>query len=563
MRALFLGVLGASLLTAAACSSSSSAPAAQQGADAGDAGQDAKTSRPDSGHHDAETKPGKDAEGDAKGDTGFLEPTATLPPLTSAPLTTDQTIVPSHPLVSPTDPGPPSTPSVISSWIAGGYGVTTIGAGEAVTPVFPPGSTVPPQGANPTMLVRFVHLPDLQLVDDESPNRLCQFDAPAAPGAGGGTDGAFRPQEGDECRILDAAIRTINTVNKALPVSFVLTGGDNADNAQTNEIEWFMSIMDGAMSVKCDSGNYDDPVPGPNNDGKDPFVAAGLDVPWWWVTGNHDVNIQGTLPVDSAAQARAIGTTALGETRDWSQAGGPLSKGPLVADARRLPLLRKDLMKLVGSDSGGHGVGASQEASGKAFYTFDVPGTALRFIILDTPAETGSVDGVIHQADLDSTIKPMFDQAVTDGKWIITASHHSTDQIADGSSVGGTQQADALTEQQWIDFLGGYDNLLFSLVGHLHIHRVAYVTPTSGHSFWELMTGAIADFPHQFRVIEVWDDDNGWIRLRAIVTDYQTDNDPVAADGRALAIADEVSGWGKDGQGTAADRNIELYIPKP
>jgi hypothetical protein len=77
------------------------------------------------------------------------------------------------------------------------------------------------------------------------------------------------------------------------------------------------------------------------------------------------------------------------------------------------------------------------------------------------------------------------------------------------------------------------------------------------------MTGSLADYPHQFRVVEIWDDDNGWIRMRAVVTDYETMNDPVATTGRALAIADQTSGWSLDGYGTVSDRNVELYIQKP
>ena len=48
------------------------------------------------------------------------------------------------------------------------------------------------------------------------------------------------------------------------------------------------------------------------------------------MTGNHDVNIQGTYPVNAEAQARAVGTVALGATRDYAQPGAPLSKGPLI-----------------------------------------------------------------------------------------------------------------------------------------------------------------------------------------------------------------------------------------
>jgi 3',5'-cyclic AMP phosphodiesterase CpdA len=549
-------------LTLVACSSG-----AHSGASVGDASTkgDANATRLDAraGGGDAHKAPvdaSPDGPADAGSDLGFLEPTATVPPLTSAPVTTTETIVPTHALETGEASMAPSTPSVLSGWVAAGYGATMTGPAEPLMQVAPPGATVPTAGANPTMLLRFVHLPDIQLADDESPNRVCGYDLPASVA---GTNGAFRPQEGDECRILDAAVRTINALHATTPISFVLTGGDNADNAQTNEIEWFMKIMDGSPFVKCDSGDYDDPVPGPNNDGKDPFEAAGLDVPWWWVTGNHDVLVQGNYVVDATSQARAVGTMALEETRDYSQPGAPLSAGPLIPDAKRVPLVRKDLMKLVGSDGDGHGVGPSQMSTGKAFYSFDVPNTSLRFIILDTPAETGTDNGVIHQADVTSTIKPLFDQAVADQKLVITASHHSTDQIADGSGLGGTAQADALTETQWEDFLGGYDNLLFSLVGHLHVHRVTYVTPSSGHAFWEVMTGALADYPHEFRLIEIWDDDNGWIRMRATLTNYQTDGNPVAATGRVLAMTDYTSGWSLDGHGTLADRNVELFIPKP
>jgi hypothetical protein len=389
---------------------------------------------------------------------------------------------------------------------------------------------------------------------------MCELDFPASESP---TDGAFRTQEGDECRILNAAVRTINAINRTLPLSFVLTGGDNADNAQTNEVGWFMQIMDGSSWVKCDSGEYNDPVAGPNNDGKDPFAAEGLDVPWWWVTGNHDVLIQGNLVVDSTTQSTGVGTTPIGKTRDYTQPGAPLFLGPVIPDSRRIPLMRTDLMAMVAADGDGHGVGAAQIQTGKAFYSFDVPGTALRFIILDTPAETGADNGVVHQADVTSTIQPLFDQAVADGKLVIIASHHSTDQIADGSGVGGTTQADALTQAQWEGFLGGYGNVLFSLVGHLHEHRIQYITPSAGHPFWEVMTSAIADYPHEFRLVEIWDDDNGWIRMRAVVTQYQTDNDPVGADGRELAMTDYTCGWSEDGFGSTTDRNVELFIQKP
>jgi 3',5'-cyclic AMP phosphodiesterase CpdA len=483
--------------------------------------------------------------------------TAVLPPLASASTSETRTVTATHAFLTDPDPSSPSDPSTLSRWMQAGYGATTIGAGEPLMPLAPPNQTVPAAGANPTLLVRFAHLPDTQLADDESPTRVCEFDQP------GETSGAFRLQEGDQCRVLDAAVRTINALHQTLPISFVLTGGDNADNAQKNEAEWFMQIMDGAPRVKCDSGAADDPVPGPNNDGKDPFAAVGLAMPWWWVNGNHDVLIQGNFAVDDARRQQAVGTEAVSGTRDYSRPGAPIFNGPVVPDPERLPLLRSELMALVAADADGHGIGAAQTASGKASYSFDVAGTPLRFIVIDTCAESGGDDGIIHRADLDSTLRPLLDQSRSDGKWVVLASHHASDSKSDGSGFGGTPQTDALSADEWLAFLGGYDNIVFSMVGHSHANRVRYQAPPAGHGFWEVMTAALADYPHQFRLVEIWDDDNGWLRLRGVVTDYATDGDPLAEEGKTLGVAESVAGWAADGAGEMTDRNVELFAPKP
>ncbi len=77
---------------------------------------------------------------------------------------------------------------------------------------------------------RYVHLPDLQLVDGRSPNRLAGFDDT------GSTNAAFKPQ-GDECRIINAAAVRVDGLDTMTPIDFLLhTGGDLYDDGQTNEI---------------------------------------------------------------------------------------------------------------------------------------------------------------------------------------------------------------------------------------------------------------------------------------------------------------------------------------
>lgn len=478
-----------------------------------------------------------------------------LPPLTSAPLSTEETLSLGHAVADGTLD--PRVPDDVTKMLGQGFGDTKAAAGLAVVDRTLDGMPAPLAGANRKLLVRFVHLADTQLADDESPVRLANFDSPQ-----GATSGAYRPQEGHECRILNAAVRTINFVHESTPVDFVLLGGDNADNAQTNEVDWFRAILGGAAAVSCDSGADNDPTPGPDNDPKDPFVAEGLAMPWRWVTGNHDVLNQGNFPV-AAKMTDAVGTLAANGTRDWSQPGGPVSTGDFPADAQRKPLTRDELVSRVAGDGDGHGLDAATAVPGKAYYTFDVEGTPLRFIVLDTAAETGASDGVVHQADVDAFVKPALDEAAQAGKLVVLTSHHASNLLTDGSGAFGEKQPDAVMPDAWRALVGGYDNVLMHLAGHTHVHRVTVAAPATGTPYFELETSALADWPHQMRFIEIWDEDDGWISIRAIGLDYSVEGDPVAAEGRSLGVLDVTSGWGVDGSGDPEQRNVALWVQKP
>jgi 3',5'-cyclic AMP phosphodiesterase CpdA len=485
-----------------------------------------------------------------------------LPALGDVKTTAEITLSPTHARQSYKDGPNPAAPDARDNYLKNGFGDTAPGPGWSYVTRVIDGSTPPAPGPNAKRLLRFAHVPDFQLMDDESPTRLGGFDAADL------TTSALRPQDPDMCRMANAAVRTVNALNKKDPISFVLLGGDNADSAQDNEVDWFLQILGGAPEVECDSGGDDDIVPGPDNDGKDPFVAEGLAVPFKWVTGNHDVLVQGNLPVDQRQRDLAIGNVASGGTRDYALPGGPNNTGDFViVDQKRKLLSRVELMQKVSSHGDGHGLGEANRQSGKAFYTFDAPGTPIRFVILDSAAETGGSEGVLHMADWDKFIKPALDQAKAEKKWVILASHHSvTNLTADGGAFGA-KQADAILPDQWKTLVGGYDNVVFSIVGHSHEHRVRPIQPAQGHAWWEVMTSAIADYPHQFRVIEIFDQDNGWIMLRGTCVDLAVDGDPVAAEGRKLGVIDFTSGWvggaNGDGPGKPEDRNVEIWIKKP
>ncbi len=481
-----------------------------------------------------------------------------LVPLESAVMTDELLYTPVTPRELPDANPNPSDPTALASYEARGYGTLASAAGEKHTTRTIDGATAPAAGANAKRLFRFVHMPDLQLSDDESPNRVGALDSYSAG------DAALRPQDPFICRMVNASVRTINALHRNDPISFVLLGGDNSDSAQTNEVEWVLKVLSGAPEVECDSGNDDQMTPGPDNDGKDPFKPEGLAMPWKWVTGNHDVNVQGTFRIDDAKREIAVGSTAALGTRDYTRGGASYRGDFVVPDAKRALLSRKDLMATIAADGDGHGIGDAQKASGKGIYTYDVPGSQVRLLVLDTAAETGGAEGVIHQSDVDSAIKPALDKAKADAKWVVLASHHAVGSLTSDGGAFGELQADALTADAWTAFVGGYPNVIFSMVGHSHRHAVRAITPAGGHAWWEVMSSAIADFPHQFRVLELYDQDNGWLMMRATCTDFSTDGDPVAAEGRARGVVDFVSGWlPSDGRGDVADRNVELWIPKP
>lgn len=478
-----------------------------------------------------------------------------LPPLAGpVPLTDEVLRTPTHP-VDEDKLLDLRVPADVEIALAEGYGDVMLGPGEPVLPRTLDGSEPPSPGAAPKLLARFVHLADTQLADDESPARLASFDEVSG--------GAFRPQEGHVCRMLNAGVRTINALHVDMPLDFVLLGGDNTDNAQTNELEWFLGILNGAPAVECDSAVDDDPLPGPDNDPKDRFAPVGLDVPWLWVAGNHDVLRQGTFAILDFSEP--IGDSSVGGTRDYGQPGAPIVKGMVPADPARAFLTEPEQVAIVAGDGDGHGLDEAAVALGRAFYTFDVAGTPLRFLVMNTSSLTGASQGLIRPVDLETIIGPKLDQALAEDKWVIVTSHHRSGSLGNGQEFGiGTKYDDALTTAQWQEFLGGYDNVILHLAAHTHRLMVEPLQPVGGHAYWEMVTPSLNDFPSQMRVIEVWDQDNGALSIQARAFDMITDDDPLAELGRTLAVADFTSGWENDGRGTGPDqRNVELWIAAP
>ena len=441
-------------------------------------------------------------------------------------LTDEVRLLPVHARVA--DPRNPSKPGDRRALLAEGFGEETERPGEAHV-----AWGDPHPGTRSTLVARFVHLADAQLTDDESPGRVSAADQPGASNA------AYRPHDAWLCRMVDGMVR--QTV--ALQPDFLLLGGDNLDNQQSNEVDWFLKLLEGG-SVECDSGDDDAETP------KTAFSAAGLGkIPWLWVTGNHDVLVQGNFVADAAARETAVGSRADLGTRDWRLSGGPVVQGDVPADARRKVLSPSELHQRV--------LGRADE---RANYTWDLEGTPLRVVVLDTAARSGGSDGVVLRAAFDEFLKPALDAAKAEGKWVVLTSHHATTSIGDGNQVFGTRQPDAVPVRELVALMTSYPNVLLSLVGHGHEHRVRRLE--GQHPLVEVMTAAIADWPFQSRLIEVFDEENGWLRIRATGIDVPADTDELKV-ARALGVLDWTTKWFDGGAGGEGDGNVEIWVERP
>ena len=149
--------------------------------------------------------------------------------------------------------------------------------------------------------------------------------------------------------------------------------------------------------------------------------------------------------------------------------------------------------------------------------------------------------------------------------WLsLLVAHHRANGLTDGAGFNGNVQMDALTPKQWLDVLGEYPNILYSLAGHERADHLEYLRPDSGHAFWELTSAALGDYPHQARVLELWDEGNGFVSLTAIYVDMDMRKDPVAEQGRHLGLMDFTSGWNPQfATGMTEQRNLRVFAKAP
>jgi metallophosphoesterase (TIGR03767 family) len=300
-----------------------------------------------------------------------------------------------------------------------------------------------------TSLACFVQFTDMHMVDTQSPARF-EYTHPLLG------SGAFRAHETLAQHTSTALVHKINAIRTGpftgRPIDFMMTTGDNTDNHELVELDWFLTVLNGGRITANtgdptryegvqDSGakTYWNPhstqpddykatgfphVPGLLDAAIRPFDSPGLRIPWYCTFGNHDDSVVGSLP-DGIPPIDALYTSnrkimGFGDTRVQRlvramtdpahvlDAAQVLAEGGLVRtvtpDARRRPFTTAEFVQAhldprnTGPGPHGHGFTPANADGVDVFYTFRIaPGVT--GVSLDTTTTAGFADGSIglHQ----------------------------------------------------------------------------------------------------------------------------------------------------------------------
>jgi metallophosphoesterase (TIGR03767 family) len=446
-----------------------------------------------------------------------------------------------------------------------------------------------PPTASARSLLSLVHISDLHICDAQSPARIELLDRFADPhhpmSALVKLVGVYRAQEILTAQTLESMVQTINSIENgpitARPIDAVVVTGDVTDNAQSNELSWYLTLMDGGQ-IHPDSGNstawegvastdpekydrsYWNPEgtpPGCEDDFprayygfpeikgltdavRKPFVATGLRHQWLATHGNHDALLQGTVPSDEVLEAIATGDRrAIGLSPDidinqlfqsFTQVGPanyPSAENAAFistsADSRRTFNKQSDWAKVHYECGHGHGLTPTNVAEGTKYWFKDIG--EIRLISLDTVNINGGWQGSLDQTQFDWLKKTLADPTP---RYFVLLSHHPSSTLFNLYAQEGADRR--IGEIELLDLLHKEPRVILWLAGHNHEHKIEFLEKQgqSGKSgFWHIQTASNIDWPQQGRTVEIVQDGNHVV-IATTVFDHQS---PIRLD---EAIAD-------------------------
>jgi metallophosphoesterase (TIGR03768 family) len=517
-------------------------------------------------------------------------------PIASEVYTTrEQTIVP----LAPTGSG--IQPWEVSRYAQYGYGQWTYGDGTdlgrlALVDGYVENS---PAVTNVARLLHFFTITDIHITDKESPAQLiylAQFNS----GIGNNAISIYSGIMPYTTHVLDAAIQTANALHQALPLDFGISLGDAINSAGRNELRWYIDVIDG-QPINPDSGQKDDPIPGPYNDYQDTYKATGLDpsIPWYQVIGNHDQHWMGSKPVDdylrNAYTSTNIlqmgnvllpggvnerkfymgtldGSTVYAEVYGAGRVENFVERPQVVADGNRRPVTSQEWMgEFLNTTSSPVGHGFTQDNVDRNFacYSFAPKSNLpLKVIALDNTSkpDTPGLDpnsdifgyGTLDQARYDWLIAEL-EAGMANNQLMIIAAHVPIGVVPAGSPVGWWRDS-YVSEPELIAKLQEYPNLILWIAGHRHLNTITpFESPDAERpelGFWGVETVSLREFPQQFRTFEIVRNSDQTVSILA------TNVDPAVAEGSLAELSRSYGIGGAQAFGVPYDvsRNAELVV---
>jgi metallophosphoesterase (TIGR03767 family) len=472
----------------------------------------------------------------------------------------------------------------------------------------------------------FVQFSDVHVVDHQSPLRvewLDRYEDPTSLPTPGLLSSAYRPHEPLTAHVVESMVRATNKLEQTpvlgAPVEFVIQTGDNSDNSQYNEVRWNIDVLGGDKTIVPDSGSlskyegvmsgnkdthYWHPegeipsdqartvhgfptIPGLLAAARRPFNAAGLNVPWYSVFGNHDGLIQGNFPTNNAAlNLIAVGPLKImSPPAGFSQADaeaavtnlnlnallGPILATPgaaklVSADPKRRILNRKQVVSEHFTTTGspiGHGFTAENRTNGTAYYVLDKG--PVRFVVMDTVNANGYADGSLNASQF-AWVKTVVEQAAN--RLVVMVSHHTSATMGNPFIATGGETEQRVLGPELVSYLLTQPQVIAWVNGHTHRNEViSHPAPAGG--FWEINTASHIDFPQQARIIEIADNHDDTLSIFTTILDHAAPakfNGSLASVTSLASLSRELSAndWQLSGlEGQPDDLNLDLLIKTP